>query len=130
VIFLDTHVWLWWVRDQSLLSPAAFEALDAGLPIAVSTVSCWEISLLVARGRVTLAESVEQWIERSVRMLALQVMPLSMEAAVLAGHHDFIPTHRDPADRMILASAVTSGARLVTRDERLQRAADDSMTIW
>jgi len=130
VIFLDTHVWLWWVHDRTLLSAAADEALDAGLPIAVSTVSCWEIALLVAKDRVTLSESAEIWIERTVRMLALQVVPLSLEAAVLAGNRDFLPSHRDPADRLILASAVTHDAKLVTRDERLRRAAENSLTLW
>lgn len=84
--------------------------------------------MLVARGRVQLSEDVTTWVEQTLAIPGVELLPLSAKAAVMAGS-DAMQLHGDPADRMIAATAIEHGARLVTRDEKL-RAFPGVQTIW
>ena len=65
MIVLDTHALLWWVNDPATLSKLAKKAIDAAVKsnsVHVSSISSWEIALLVERGRLRLALDVRDWI--------------------------------------------------------------------
>lgn len=93
----------------------------------VSTISTWEVALLVTRGRLDLTLPVRDWVARSESLSGLRFLPIdngvALRAVELAG------LHADPADRFIIASAEALGATLVTRDQRL-RAYGPSITLW
>ena len=129
MILLDTHVLAWAVDDSKLLSRAAASAIrrarrDGGL--AVSAITVWELALLVARGKVQVYGSIET----SLRLLleGVTILPITTEIAALATQFpDDYP--RDPADRIIGATARAEGLTLVTRDEKIRRS-PLLKTVW
>ena len=129
MILLDTHVLAWAANDSKLLSRAAASAIrrarrDGGL--AVSAITVWELALLVARGKVQVYGSIET----SLRLLleGVTILPITTEIAALATQFpDDYP--RDPADRVIGATARAEGLTLVTRDEKIRRS-PLLKTVW
>ena len=121
MIVLDTHTWVWWVAMPERLSKAARTAVEkatADGTLFVSSISVWELHLLVARDRLVLTMDTEEWISRSEALPFLRFVPVDNRIAARSVHLP-PPLHDDPADRIIVATALTLGARLVTRDRRL-----------
>lgn len=125
LIVLDTHALLWWVSGSKRLSANARRAIRAATaraPAAVSTISVLEIATAVRRGRLELAAPLESWLVDLRLLPELRFEAVSVEIAGRAGtFDDSIP--RDPADRIIVATAMALHARLVTADESLRRIA-------
>jgi len=118
MVVTDTHAWLWWNAEDANLSVAARAALDDADEVLVPAIVCWEIALLANLERIRLALPVREWLERGLARPTVRLLPLSPEIAVLS--NSFGDTlHRDPADRIIAASALNVGVALVTRDDRL-----------
>jgi PIN domain nuclease of toxin-antitoxin system len=94
----------------------------------VSCISVWEVALLVATGRLRLTMDVESWIARSEALPFLNFVPVDNRIALRSTQ---LPgaLHRDPADRMIIATTVVLGAELVTKDDKLRRYAH-VRTLW
>ena len=131
MILLDTHAWVWWVSNPELLSRDARKSADdaaARQQLFVSTISSWEVAVLVEKGRLALALDVRDWIARCEALPFLSFVPLSNAIAVESVRLPGFP-HADPADRIIVATALFLGARLVTMDENLLRYAPDR-TVW
>ena len=131
MIVLDTHAWIWWVASPDEISRAAREEIDRameGEEILISSISCWEIALLVRKRRLELTMPVEDWIARSEALPFVQFVPLDNRIALRANH---LPgeIHDDPADRIIIATALTLGAPLVSKDTRI-RDYPHIETIW
>lgn len=131
MIVLDTHAWLWWVSDPAQLSPTARQAIDAAAArqeLFVSTISAWEVAMLVEKGRLSLSLDVRDWIARSETLPFLSFVPLSTAIAVASVRLPAFP-HPDPADRIIAATALSLGATLVSKDEKL-RDWPGLRTLW
>jgi len=131
VILLDTHALLWWVNDPSLLSTAAQIAIGSAVhssTVQVSCISSWEIALLVERGRLQLTLDVRDWLYRCEKLPFLSFIPVSNAIAVESVRLPGFP-HPDPADRIIAATALSLGAELVTKDDKLRNYAH-LKTIW
>lgn len=131
MILLDTHAWVWWVNDPQELSSAANRAINTAREesaVYVSSMSAWEVALLVAKGRLQLTLDVEDWIIRSEALPFLNFIPVDNRIAVRS---TTLPgtLHGDPADRIIIASALTLGAAIVTKDERIKRYRHVK-TVW
>ncbi len=96
--------------------------------ILISSISCWEIALLVRKGRLELTMPVAAWIARSEALPFVQFVPLDNRIALRSNH---LPgeIHEDPADRIIIATALTAGASLVSRDTKI-RDYPHVETIW
>jgi PIN domain nuclease of toxin-antitoxin system len=122
VIVLDTHAWLWWLSDPNRLSRRARSAIDSslGAGVRVSSISAWEVTLLVRKGRLTLRLPPEEWIARSEALPFLRFVPVDNRIAVRSNALP-APIHEDPADRIIVATALALGAGLVTKDQRIRR---------
>jgi PIN domain nuclease of toxin-antitoxin system len=129
MILLDTHVVVWAVADSKRLSRAAATAIrrahrESGL--AISAITLWELASLLARGRIQAYGTVDA----SVRLLieGVAVKPITPEIAALATQFpdDY---SRDPADRLIGATARSEGLPLVTRDENIRKS-PLLRTIW
>ena len=124
---LDTHALVWWVNGTPGLSARARHAVRAGSLLA-STISVFEIATAVRRGRLALGVSSEQWFADLATLPELHLQPVTGEIARIAGcFDDAVPG--DPADRIIAATAVALGAKLVTADARL-RAVPNLQTVW
>lgn len=118
MILLDTHVLLWLVNDEQKLGQRAREVVErewAAGSAAASAMSFWEAALLLDRGRITLRQPVRAMREYLLRT-GLKEIPVDGEIAVRAVLlNDF---HRDPADRLIVATAL-DGHELMTADESI-----------
>ncbi len=128
MIVADTHAWVWWAADRSRLSVRARKAMETAPTIGVSAMSCWEVALLVARGRLELDRDVLTWLRQALALDRVQLLPLSPEIAIDAATLES-PFPGDPADRIIVASAMRSRAKIVTKDDRI-RSWDRERTIW
>ncbi len=131
VIVLDTHTLLWWVNDPTTLSKPAAKVIDAAVKsnsVHVSSISSWEIALLVERGRLRLALDVRDWVCRCEALPFLSFVPVSNAIAIESVRLPDFP-HADPADRIIAATALSLGAVLVTKDDKL-RNYPHVKTVW
>jgi len=129
LIVLDTHVLLWAIVDSKKLSRAADAAIRRSRQadgLAISAISLWELASLVARGRIRSYGTVESSVNRLIE--GVTVKPVTPEIATLAAQFpDDYP--RDPADRLIGATARAEGLALVTRDEGIRKS-PLLKTIW
>lgn len=124
MIVLDTHVWVWWVSGRAPLSPKARRLVGAAVDqgaVYLSSISVWEVAQLVSRGRLELTMDVATWVAKSDAMPFLHFVPVD-NAIALRSVELPEPLHPDPADRIIIATALTLGFPLVTRDERIARS--------
>lgn len=124
LILLDTHALVWWLNDPARLPARVRRAIPnrpAPGSLGVSAISLFEIATLVRRGRIQLHSNLEAWLENLTLLAELQVMPVTAGIAVRAGTlADTLPG--DPADRIIIATALDERLRLVTGDVRLRQA--------
>jgi PIN domain nuclease of toxin-antitoxin system len=106
----------------------ARSAIEAERRLAVSDVSFWEVGMLVAKGRLRLDRSATDWLEHAAAIDRLEVVAMRPGIAVRSTQlgHAF---QGDPADRLIVATAIVEGACLVTKDDRI-RASSAVTTIW
>lgn len=124
MILLDTHALVWWVAEPGRLPAKARRRLErvtgAGEPLQVSSISAWEVAMLVKRGRLELTMDVGAWMDAVDAVPTLEFVPVDNRVALRAAHlPDTVPG--DPADRIIVATALGLGATLVTADAQLRR---------
>jgi PIN domain nuclease of toxin-antitoxin system len=131
LILLDTHALAWLVAEPEHLSrPAASAIRRARISdgVAIAGITVWELALLFARGILRTHSTVEAAVQNLVTRSGVVIVPITAEvAAIAAQFSDDYP--KDPADRLIGATALAKGMGLVTRDERI-RAYHRLKTIW
>lgn len=118
---LDTHVLLWWLARSPRLSRRqrkVIDAADANSPLCVSDISLWEIATLYELGRIQLDRPLREWLEQATAPPLVRRIGISPAvAAEVAALPDSF--HRDPADRILVATARVLGAELLTSDKRI-----------
>ena len=122
MILLDTHVWLWWLLEEGNLSKEERVTLDgkaANGEVIISAASVWEAELLHRKGRIKLSPDFETWIKIATKPEVCKVVPITEEIILAQAK---LPENfsEDPADRLIVATALNFGYPLATKDERLQ----------
>ncbi|PYT96878.1 MAG: PIN domain nuclease [Acidobacteria bacterium] len=123
-LLLDTHVALWLDGGDERLRASTRLLIDSCWQndgaIFLSAVTAWEIALLVDTGRIDLDIPVEAWINRFLERPGIEAVPLGHQAASRSYrlHH---LEHRDPADRLLIATAIELACPFVTYDERIAR---------
>lgn len=112
-LLLDTHVILWWQRDDRRLTQPARRAIAKADLVWVSAVSGWEVMIKIARGRLRLREPFRALLAAD----DFTELPLTLaHAEALAA---LPPHHTDPFDRALVAQARVQGATLVSHDRAL-----------
>ena len=132
MIVIDTHILVWWVSGVETLSTAAKKAIKNTLSnsgeVLVSSISAWEIAMLVEKGSLVLSMDVESWLDEVSQIDGVRFLPIDNEIGVkstaLPGEF-----HKDPADRMIVATARKLAVPLVTADEKILQY-EHVKTIW
>ena len=128
----DTHILLFWAHEPQRLSSPARQALELDRnkkQLAIADISLWELALLHERGRLVLPADVSAdfYVRQLLAALRLEVLPITPEIALLSRSDLF--QHRDPADRLIGATALQLGSRLITADAKL-RELPELDTLW
>jgi PIN domain nuclease of toxin-antitoxin system len=118
VILLDTHAAIWFTTDSGLgkRSQAIADDALAHDHLAISAISFWEVSMLVAKRRLRSLDSATE-LRKQVLDSGINEIPLTGDIAIVAGNLEGL--HGDPADRLVVATAIVHGATLVTADQRL-----------
>ncbi|MDY6823461.1 MAG: type II toxin-antitoxin system VapC family toxin [Thermodesulfobacteriota bacterium] len=118
MILLDTHIWVRWLISEDIGSEL-IELIENAEEACVSSISCWEVVLLANRGRIALSASAEQWINTALYEAQTTCLPIDRQTAVLAAN---LPDHhRDPADRIIIATAIINGAQVISFDKQFRK---------
>lgn len=121
MIVVDTHAWVWYLTDPDKLSKRARAAIDKGVSNAkayVSSISVWEVAMLVERQRLVLTRDLDDWLDDAERVGMFAFVAVDNAIARRSVRLPE-PLHGDPADRIIAATALELGASLVTKDRRL-----------
>ena len=119
LILLDTHALVWLDNGSSRLGDKARRALDRALAeddLVVSAITFWEVGTLLRKGRLSLAMDLDSWRSELLRVGVTEISvngEIGVKASALA---DF---HADPADRIIVATALREGAVICTADTRI-----------
>jgi PIN domain nuclease of toxin-antitoxin system len=123
-ILLDTHIALWLESGDNHLRPNTLQLIEdiwrSGGTVLLSAVSVWEIAQLVYRGRIELIRSLDDWVERFLDRPGVDVVPLTHRSASQAYRLDGLE-HGDPADRLLIATAIERNCPLATYDSRIVR---------
>jgi PIN domain nuclease of toxin-antitoxin system len=116
---IDTHVLIWWLSDPARLGRRAARALKTAKRVALADVSLWELAMLEARGRIALDRPALEWLQTALRDPRLEVVPLTPSIAVQSTRLGAL-FHPDPADRLIVATAMVEAVPLLTADARIR----------
>jgi PIN domain nuclease of toxin-antitoxin system len=115
VIVLDTHLWFWLINEEHQRFPEPWkEAIERAEVVGVSPVSCFELALASQKGRLLLPCSAREWIDEALEPSGIALLPLTPVICVSATELSAI--HRDPFDRLIMATALERQARLASVD--------------
>jgi len=125
MIVLDTHIFVWWNQNDPKLTSYHREVIEQERPngLGICTISLIEIARLVSAGRIILPLSIQEWFEIALAQEGVILIPITPAIAVdtqsLPG--DF---HKDPADRIIVATARLSNCPLITVDQKILNYSD------
>jgi PIN domain nuclease of toxin-antitoxin system len=116
MVILDTHALYWWInRTPGKLGQQQLDVIETAESLAMSVMTCWEMAWLVKHGRIELNLPVTEWLDQ-VEKYGVDVIPVTrsiVQRAVSLPEH-----HKDPVDRIIIATAIELQARLVSVDSR------------
>ena len=118
MVVIDTSTLLFWTLDSHRLSRAAAAAIRESDRVVVSSISIWEIGLKVSKGRLHIPLSVKEFADRLLQIDVVEVASVDVETWIKSVELQW--EHRDPADRVIVATAMLQGCPLVTSDETIR----------
>jgi PIN domain nuclease of toxin-antitoxin system len=115
MIVLDSHVWYWWVNlEHDRLPPGMVATIENAPRVGVSPVSCFELALAYRRGRLELPLPPRDWFARALDGSDVELLPLTPPISARAV--ELAEIHRDPFDRIIIATAIELDAKLASVD--------------
>lgn len=124
---IDTHCWLWAIRNPERLSLSAAQLIESKENIVVlSAVSVLEIAIKASLEKLELSEPVAEFVSSQMAALSMTSLPVYLSHALRVAslpHH-----HRDPFDRLLIAQSQIEGLPLMTADAAI--AAYDVEVIW
>jgi PIN domain nuclease of toxin-antitoxin system len=121
MILLDTCAIIWDALEPTSLSTGAREAItqaDKHDALIMSDISCWEVAMLVRKGRLVISTSSSDLLTLYLQSRSIAVQSISPEIAELSVNFDS-GLNKDPADRIIAATSILNNARLVTADRNM-----------
>jgi PIN domain nuclease of toxin-antitoxin system len=125
-VLLDTSALLYWTLDPIQLSSSAARAIDGADQVLVSSIAIWEISIKVKRGKLVIPVSVREYAKRLKGVDRVEIIPVDEPTWIDSIDLDW--QHRDPADRVMVATAKRFACPLVTSDATILRFHSES--VW
>ena len=126
MILLDTSTLLFWTLNRKRLSLAAAEAIETAERIALSSISVWEIGIKVKKGRLGIPYPIDEYVRNLKTVQKIEI--LTVDEAVWLKSLALDWSHGDPADRVIVATAVLNTCPLITSDRVMRAFYEDA--IW
>ncbi|HVE71067.1 MAG TPA: type II toxin-antitoxin system VapC family toxin [Thermoanaerobaculia bacterium] len=127
MIVIDTHALIWWISDPTRLSGHAREAIDRAALVCIPAITCFEVAFLAERRRIAIDSPAPDWLDEVIALPRVALMPLTIDVPAAAAK---LPDPlRDPADRLIVATALQMRVPLVTADHKII-ASGVVTTIW
>jgi PIN domain nuclease of toxin-antitoxin system len=127
-LLLDTHVVHWWSAEPQRFSAVAREALDQADELAVAAISWYELAWLAGHERIALNVPIRSWLQGlAAQLRTIGVTPAIADTAVA------LPSSfpGDPADRLIYATAIEHGLKLVSKDRAIHdHGHPGSLVVW
>ena len=120
MLLFDTHAWWWVINEPERLSQDAYELISGTPPDqrAIASISIWEFAMMVSQGRIRLRVSPEEWLDHGINRTGITVLYLTpriaLESRNLPGKF-----HKDPVDRIIVATARINKMKLITKDQNI-----------
>jgi PIN domain nuclease of toxin-antitoxin system len=115
IIVLDTHIWVWLINGDFDRFPSSWiKQFELAESIGVSPLSCYEVAFAHQRGRLELSYAPEEWIKRALKPAKIDLFPITPQITLKAVNLSAI--HKDPFDRLIIATALEYGAKLASID--------------
>ena len=114
---LDTCAWIWISTGDKIITPGIQKTLQKS-DWHIAAISVWEVSKLQQKDRLQLDRPLSTWVHESLKQHNIGLLPLSAETSILSTRFKNSST-KDPADLMILATALHHHATLVTADKKL-----------
>lgn len=130
MIVLDTNALIWWISNSDKLSQKAkktIEEAEKRKTIYISSMSILEICLLVKKNKLNLGTNLNVWLQQVETLSYVHFVPMDNKIAFQSVDLDF--SHKDPADRIIIATALKLGAKLITADEKILNY-KKVQTVW
>lgn len=121
MILLDTHIWVRWQNSPETLSANILNLITESDELAVSAITCWEVAMLARKQRIELNMTISEWIEEA---LAYTDNCISIDHGILLLAASLPDHHRDPADRIIIATAIANQAQLISLDTQFSAYAE------
>jgi PIN domain nuclease of toxin-antitoxin system len=118
MILLDTSALIFWTLDQKKLSAAAAEAIEAAEQITLSSISLWEIGIKVKKGRLEIPYAIDEYAQKLKIVQKVEILAVDEATWLKSLALDW--PHRDPADRVIVATAVLHACPLITSDRTIR----------
>ena len=120
IIILDTHIWIWYINRELDRFPSSWlEIIETANQVGISPVSCYEVALAQQRGRLLLPCPLEQWFQEALEPSGISILPLTPEISSCAVN--LSPIHKDPFDRIIIATAIEYQAKLASIDRSFRQ---------
>jgi PIN domain nuclease of toxin-antitoxin system len=127
-LLLDTHVVHWWSAEPDRISRPARRALKAADELLIAAISWYELAWLAERQRIDLDIPIRSWLgELGAQVRTVGITPGIADTA--ASLPSSFP--RDPMDRMIYATAIEHGVKLVTKDQAIaEHDKPRALVVW
>lgn len=115
MILLDTHIWVNWILlGRDALKPAIASAIEDADTVAVSAISCFEVAILVKGRKLEPPLSTDEWIKEALDESSIVCLPIT--CGIAQRSVKLTDVYRDPADRIIIATALEHVAQLASYD--------------
>lgn len=118
MIILDTHIWIWFINQDSKLPTSIKSTINNSEYIGLSQISCWEVSMLVSKSRLDLKIDINMWMKYATKYSKIKLLELSPDISILSNNLS-TTFHQDPADRIITATAIKMNLPLATLDKNI-----------
>lgn len=119
MIILDTHIWIWWVDNNTQLNQRQRELINTyqSNGLGISIISCWEVAKLVENKKLVLSCSIDEWLNGGLAYPGIQLLNLTL--SIIIASTQLTGFHRDRADQLIVATAKIHNCPLLTADNKI-----------